>query len=244
MDIPEINGYNQNICCSLSVLYGAEAIKNGRLKPDADGIRKVRSMKLLLKGLFLAFIAYLLGSISASILISRTRWGGDIRRYGSGNAGATNMARIYGMADGVLTLLADFLKALVATALGAWLLGDLGVLIGGMACLLGHCFPVFYHFKGGKGVSVGAAIGLAVHWKALAVLVVVFFAVALLTKKVSAGSVCAATALIVTGFVLAVSPPKLALCVLAPLLVIWQHRANIKRLLNGTEPDFKAAKLK
>ena len=198
-------------------------------------------MKIVCESLILAVISYILGSVSASILISRTRIGGDIRKYGSGNAGATNMARVYGMGDGVMTLLADFFKALVSTALGAYLLGDVGVLIGGMACLLGHCFPVFYHFKGGKGVSVGAALGLAVHWKALLVLVVVFFTVALLTRKVSAGSVCAAAALVVTGFVLHVSAPKLALCVLAPLLVIWQHRANIRRLLNGTEPDFRPA---
>ena len=198
-------------------------------------------MKVVCESLILAVISYILGSVSASILISRTRIGGDIRKYGSGNAGATNMARVYGMSDGVMTLLADFFKALIATTLGAYLLGDMGVLIGGMACLLGHCFPVFYHFKGGKGVSVGAALGLAVHWKALLILLIIFFTIALLTRKVSAGSVCAAAALIVTGFVLHVSPPKLALCILAPLLVIWQHRANIRRLLNGTEPDFKPA---
>lgn len=201
-------------------------------------------MEMLFKGLILAVIAYLLGSVSASILISRTRWGGDIRKHGSGNAGATNMARIYGLADGVLTLLADFAKALIATYLGQWLLGDLGVLIGGLACLIGHCFPVFYHFKGGKGVSVGAAIGLAIHWKVLLVLVVVFFTVALLTKKVSAGSVCAAASLIVAVFFFSLSGEKIALGIIAALLVIWQHRTNIRRLIAGTEPDFKAAKHK
>ena len=198
-------------------------------------------MKLLLESLLLAAVSYILGSVSASILISRTRLGGDIRKYGSGNAGATNMARVYGMGDGVLTLLADFLKALVATSLGQWLLGDSGVMIGGLACLAGHCFPVFYRFKGGKGVSVGAAIALAVHWKVLAVLAAVFFTVALLTKKVSAGSVCAAAALIVCVLVFPVSAPKLVLGLVTAVLVIWQHRTNIKRLLNGTEPDFRPA---
>ena len=198
-------------------------------------------MKILWEGLLLAAVSYILGSVSASILISRTRLGGDIRKYGSGNAGATNMARVYGMGDGVLTLLADFLKALIATSLGQWLLGDNGVMIGGLACLAGHCFPVFYRFKGGKGVSVGAAIALAVHWKVLMVLVVVFFTVALLTKKVSAGSVCAAAALIVSVLVFPVSTPKLVLGIVTAALVIWQHRANIKRLLNGTEPDFRPA---
>ena len=197
---------------------------------------------LFFKGLFLAVFAYLLGSISASILISRAKRGGDIRKYGSGNAGATNMARIYGLSDGLLTLGADFLKALLSVWVGMRLLGDLGVAVSGLACLAGHCFPVFYHFKGGKGVSVGAAIGLAGHWKVLLVLVAAFFSVALTTKKVSAGSVCAAAALVVCAFVFPVGTPKMVLSVVTGLLVIWLHRANIRRLLNGTEPDFKAAK--
>ena len=201
-------------------------------------------MMLLWKGLLLAAGSYLLGSVSASILISRTVLGSDVRQFGSGNAGATNMARTYGMASGLLTLLFDFAKGLIATFVGARLLGDVGILIGGIACLLGHCFPVFYRFRGGKGISVGAALGLAVHWKALLIILTVFLVVAFLTKKVSAGSVCAAAALVVSGIVLHVSAPKMAICVLAPLLVIWQHRGNIRRLLNGTEPDFKAAKTK
>ena len=201
-------------------------------------------MMLLWKGLLLAAGSYLLGSVSASILISRTMLGSDVREYGSGNAGATNMARTFGMASGLLTLMFDFCKGLIATYIGERLLGDTGVLIGGIACLIGHCFPVFYRFKGGKGISVGAALGLAVHWKALAIILSVFLIVALLSKKVSAGSVCAAAALFVSGILLHVSAPKMAVCVLAPLLVIWQHRGNIRRLLNGTEPDFKAAKNK
>ena len=199
---------------------------------------------LLIKGLLLTLTAYLFGSVSASILISRFRFGSDIRKYGSGNAGATNMAQIYGLTEGVLTLLADFAKAMLAVFLGSRILGDIGVCISGLFCLVGHCFPVFYRFKGGKGVSVGAAIGLAVHWKVLAILVVVFFTVALLTKKVSAGSVCAALALVICAVAFPVGTPKLILGVLTGLLVIWQHRANIRRLLNGTEPDFKAARPK
>ena len=199
---------------------------------------------MILKGLLIAAASYFLGSVSASILISRTRRGSDIREHGSGNAGATNMARIYGMSDGVLTLLADFFKALLATVLGKWLMGDPGVCLAGLAALAGHCFPVFSRFKGGKGVSVGAAIGLAVHWKVLLVLVVVFFGVAIPSKKVSAGSVCAAAALVICAFVFPMSTPKAILSVVTGLLVIWQHRANIRRLLNGTEPDFHPAKNK
>ena len=197
-------------------------------------------MKLSVYAVLLALGSYLLGSVSASIVISNTRFGSDIRKYGSGNAGATNMARTYGLGEGVITLIADFLKALIATQAGSWLLGETGIVIGGLASLLGHCFPIFYIFKGGKGVSVGAAIALAVHWKVLLVIAAVFFIVALLTKKVSAGSVCAAVSLIVVVFLLDVTAPLRFMSVVTALLVIFQHRQNIRRLLNGTEPDFKA----
>ena len=197
-------------------------------------------MTPLLTAVCLALGAYLLGSVSSSIVISVARFGSDIRRHGSGNAGATNMARTYGLWEGILTLLADFAKALISACVGARLLGDVGVAVAGLACLAGHCYPVFFKFKGGKGVSVGAALGLAIGWQVLLIIAAVFLAVALLTKKVSAGSVCAAASLIVTVFVLPVSVPLQVMAVSAALLVIARHRGNIRRLLDGTEPDFRA----
>ena len=110
---------------------------------------------------------YLLGSLSISILLSKNLLGRDVRRHGSGNAGATNMARVFGMHAGLLTLAGDMLKAAAAMLLGFWLLGDTGMALGGVACLLGHCFPVYFKFKGGKAVSAGAAVGLMVSWGTL-----------------------------------------------------------------------------
>ena len=193
---------------------------------------------------FLIVIAagYLLGSLSSSLLLSRFGWGKDVRKHGSGNAGATNMARVFGLGAGFATLAGDMLKAAAAMWLGNYLLGDVGLAAGGCACILGHCFPVFHNFRGGKGISVGAMIGLAIDWRVFVGIVAVFLIVAFLTKKVSAGSLAASVSIIVFALVFHVSTPKLVLAIFAMCLAIFQHRSNIKRLAEGTEADFKPAK--
>ena len=192
---------------------------------------------------FLAVIAagYLLGSLSSSLLLSKFGWGKDVRKHGSGNAGATNMARVFGLGAGFATLAGDMLKAAAAIWLGKYLLGDLGVAAGGCACILGHCFPVFHDFRGGKGISVGAMIGLAIDWRVFVGIVVVFLIVAFLTKKVSAGSLAASVAITVFALIFRVSTPKLVLAIFSMCVAIFQHRSNIKRLAEGTEADFKPA---
>ncbi len=196
----------------------------------------------VMKYLLVLVAGYLLGSVSVSVLLSRGVLGGDVRSRGSGNAGATNMARVYGMKAGVLTLAGDMLKALLAMGLGTWLLGDLGLCLGGIACIVGHCFPVFHQFKGGKGISVGAAIGLAIDWRVFLFIIAVFLIASFLSKKVSLGSVCAAIAITIASLIFHVSTPKLILAVFGMVLAVFQHRENIKRLIQGTEKDFKAAR--
>lgn len=196
------------------------------------------------KILLIAVLGYLLGSLSASIFLSRAALGGDVRGKGSGNAGATNMARVYGLGMGFVTLGCDMLKAVLATWLGLLLLGDAGLALGGVCCMLGHCFPVFHGFKGGKGISVGAALGLMIDWRVFLFIIAVFLLVAFLSKKVSLGSIAAAMGITVSSLLFGVSTPKLVLAVVAMCLAVFQHRGNIRRLLNGTEPDFKAAKMK
>ena len=194
------------------------------------------------KYILVASAGYLLGSLSMSIILSRAVLGEDVRRKGSGNAGATNMARVYGLKAGALTLGGDVLKASLSMLIGWLLLGDVGLALGGIASLVGHCFPVYYNFRGGKGVSVGAAVALAIDWRGFLSIVLVFALAAFLSKKVSLGSVCAAVAISITSLIFQVSTPKLILAVFGMLLVVFQHRENIKRLINGTEPDFKPAK--
>ena len=118
----------------------------------------------VLKYLLVIVAGYLLGSISVSVCLS-VGMGRDVRKEGSGNAGATNMARVFGMKAGVITLLGDMVKAALAVLLGYLLLGDMGLMAGGIACIVGHCFPVFHQFKGGKGVSVGGLLSLMIDWR-------------------------------------------------------------------------------
>ena len=198
----------------------------------------------VLKYILIVVGGYLLGSVSISIILSRLL-GTDVRKKGSGNAGATNMARSYGLLAGFATLAGDFLKAVIVMAVGWRLCGDWGLMAGGMACTTGHCFPIFYDFRGGKGISVGAAIGLAIDWRVFVGIIVVFLIAAFLSKKASLGSVCAAVALVILTVVFAalhlITLPRLLLALYAAVLAVFQHRANIKRLSEGTEPDFKAA---
>ena len=163
-----------------------------------------------LKYILIVVGGYLLGSVSISIILSRLL-GTDVRKKGSVNAGATNMARSFGLLAGFATQAGDFLKALIVMAVGYRLCGDWGLMAGGMACTTGHCFPVFYGFRGGKGISVGAAIGLMIDWRVFVGIVIVFLIAAFLSKKASLGSVCAAVAVVALSFLFAVPLPRLRL---------------------------------
>ena len=185
---------------------------------------------------------YLLGSLSFSIIISCLFLGRDIRKHGSGNAGATNMTRVFGWVAGVATLAFDVLKALAAMLIGRRLLGDAGVCLGGMAAMLGHCFPLFHHFKGGKGIATGAAIGFMIDWRVGVSIVAAFLIGALISKKVSIGSIAAAVTIIPATWIFAPRPSMIVLSVFASVLAITRHHENIKRLRAGTEPDFRPGK--
>ena len=198
----------------------------------------------IFKYVIAALVGYLLGSISFSIIMSSGLFGGDVRKKGSGNAGATNMARNYGMGAGVATYVLDMAKAFLSAYVGMRLLGEIGRVVAGFACLLGHCFPIYYGFKGGKGVSVGCALIYLVGREVFVLEMALFFTVAFVSKKVSLASICTAVGLVVFSPFFGVSTPKYILALLGSALIIFQHRENIKRLIAGTEPDFKAAKSK
>ena len=193
---------------------------------------------IVLKYILTAVCAYFLGSVSVSILLSRGVMNADVRAHGSGNAGATNMARVFGLRMGAVTLAGDMLKAAMAMLLGFALLGERGMCVAGALCLVGHCYPVLHEFRGGKGVSVGTAVFLAADWRVLAVAVVFFALAAFLSRKVSLGSLAAAVSGFAAAAYLALPLPRLLLVAFTMLLVILRHRENIIRLVRGTEPDF------
>ncbi len=188
-------------------------------------------------------VGYLFGSISSAVVLSYFVSRKDVRNYGSGNAGATNMARLFGMGVGVATFLLDGLKTVAAMLLGRVIGGYYGFLLAGYCCLLGHCFPVFFGFKGGKGVSVGAALGLMLHWKVFVIIVAAFFITFAVTRRVSAGSIMCTIAFVpgelIAGFR---DWPTLLFGAAAALTVFIMHRGNLKRLIRGEEKPFRPGK--
>ena len=183
-------------------------------------------------------LGYLLGSISISILISRHVFHQDVRQSGSGNAGATNVARVFGLGAGVLTFLGDFAKTLLAAWLGSLLGGVSGSCLGAAFALIGHCFPVYYRFRGGKAVSAGAAAALVIDWRIFVLAVAVFALAALLSKTASVSSMSAAGMVAVGTILFAPSTAQLLLGLFTCALVLFMHRSNIRRLIAGTEPKF------
>ena len=187
------------------------------------------------------FIPYFLGSINFGIIVSKLFHKEDIRSYGSGNAGATNMLRTYGKKEAIITLVGDILKAVAAVALGRVLLGLTGGYIALFCCIVGHAFPVFYKFKGGKGVAscaggVAALYALTPYWWIIFVELAIFIVVVAITKFISLGSV---TAMFIFPILMSRLRIGWSLNVLFALmiaaLVIFLHRENIKRIYQGKE---------
>ena len=192
----------------------------------------------MLQYILAAVAAYLFGSISSSVLLSKTVFKTDVRDSGSGNAGATNMARVYGMKAGLSVLAIDALKTVAALLIGIRLCGDMGLAIAGIACNLGHCFPAFFHFRGGKGVSVGAMIAFAIDWRVGLCLLVLFFLVFAWKRIISLCSITVAVALPILCVLFGLSVPRIVLGLFSGIFVIFQHRSNIARLLHGEEKRF------
>jgi len=200
-----------------------------------------------------ALIGYLLGSIPFGLLVARGR-GIDIRKHGSGNIGATNVLRTVGKKWGILVFILDALKGVLAVVLAqrvfaGWLppgstltVPHLGIL-GGLACVLGHNFPVWLNFKGGKGIATTAGVLIGLLPAAAGVALLVWLAVFYGTRYVSLASIAAAITVPITVWLLERQSNALFwFSVVAAILAIWRHRSNIQRLLAGTESRFERKK--
>ena len=192
---------------------------------------------------------YLLGNISMGLIVSE-RYHMDIREHGSGNAGTTNVLRTLGWLPSVLTLVGDVLKSFLACMLGKWLAGAPGLLVGGFMAVVGHNWPAFSGFRGGKGMAASLGIIFALSWQMALGFLGLEVLVAALTGYVSVASLTTAVAFpIVMGIAYRNSPDFWMYFIFAILLAtaaIFSHRANIRRLLSGTENrlNFKKIKVK
>lgn len=190
-----------------------------------------------------AVCAYLLGSVSGGLIASYTRHKEDLRRHGSGNAGMTNALRTYGIRNAVMVMAIDVAKTVAAVLLARLLLGSVwGTIVGGGCAVLGHDFPVYYRFRGGKGVLCSAAVAALLDWRMFLISLAVFALVVLLTQRVSAGSLSIAVAAPVCCLLLGLGPACELFVAGLGALLIFTHRSNLKRLLRGEEPKTVIAK--
>ena len=195
-------------------------------------------------------IGYLLGNLNGAFIMYKLLAHEDIRKTGSGNAGLTNFMRKYGPAKGIWVLLIDILKAFAACLLGRFLLAPLGhpmegLMLGAVAVSLGHDFPAFLGFHGGKGIVCGFSVALCSDWRCALIILAVFVISLYVTRYVSLSSVLAAAAFSLSFALLHHNRPFVAVMgVLIGLLAIFMHRANIKRLLEGTEKKATFSKFK
>ena len=193
-------------------------------------------------------IGYLLGSISTGVVLSKLFANTDIRSQGSGNAGTTNMLRILGRRMALYTFIGDMLKGIIAVFIGKALVGgELGGVLGVVGAVLGHYYPLYFGFKGGKGIATSFGSLLFVFPVQALLAFSVFLILVAVTRYVSVGSVAAAITL--PALVFLTCPENMLVCVITAcigLSVIWRHRANIKRLLSHTESklDFNTLKKK
>ena len=181
---------------------------------------------------------YLLGSVNSGIVLSKFFYHEDIRTQGSGNAGATNMLRTYGKKMGIMTFVCDFVKGCLGVVIGRLMFGLLGSYIGGLFCVLGHIFPCYYKFKGGKGVATSAGMLLMTNWKVLLVLVVIFALLVYMTKYISFGSIMVYLLYpLLLSKMKAPTDPSIAILIAFTITIIGvvMHRKNLKRIFDGTE---------
>ena len=195
--------------------------------------------------ILITIIAYLLGSISTAILVGKMISGDDIRSHGSGNAGATNALRTYGKVAAVFVTLGDCLKAVIACILAILIarytpLGTdntaLAIYCAGFGAVLGHNFPLYFNFKGGKGILVSVTALMFAHWQIALAVVIISITIMAITKYVSLGSVIGSMLFIV--FALIFELDNIAYVIFTTtlaLLAIYKHKTNIIRLIKGTE---------
>lgn len=204
-------------------------------------------IELILIAAVTAVASYFLGCFNGAVIVSKYVLRDDVRGHGSGNAGLTNFYRTFGGGLTFVVILCDVLKAVIAVLLGSWLFGGfflVGKYWAALFCLLGHMFPCMFHFKGGKGILSGGAIALMIDWRIALVVWGGFILLAVLTRYVSLGSCWAGASFPFATWFVYQDAILLVLSIVIGGLILYMHRANIHRLLTGTENKFSLHKKK
>ncbi|WP_461201411.1 glycerol-3-phosphate 1-O-acyltransferase PlsY [Anoxybacillus sp. TBDG-1] len=189
--------------------------------------------------ILLMIIGYLLGSIPSALLVGKIGYGIDIREHGSGNLGGTNTFRVLGVKAGLIVTIADILKGTLAASLPVLFSVDIHPLITGMFAVVGHTYPVFAQFRGGKAVATSGGVLLFYSPVLFMTMLAVFFLILYISKYVSLSSMLTGVYATAYAFVWTNDVPLRIVVILLTLFVFYRHRANIKRILNKTEPKVK-----
>jgi len=197
------------------------------------------NMKIIIP---LIIMSYLIGNISPSVIIGRKFKNIDIRQHGSGNAGTTNAMRILGKKAGILVFLLDFVKGVIPTVIGLCFGGlELGFVCG-ISAIIGHIFPVLLKFKGGKGVATSFGVGLVLAPAYALIGLLIFVIIVIKTRYISLGSVIGTLTFPILQIITTENIQVVIMSIVLGCLVTYSHRANIKRLINGTESKFGVPK--
>ena len=185
----------------------------------------------------LLLASYLIGSISWAIILGKIFCKKDIRDFGSGNAGATNVLRTFGKNFAIATLILDVLKGFIPSIIGYKLFGDVGLLLAGVGAVCGHNWPIYFNLKGGKGIATSLGVFIAVSPLLALELCIVFFITVAISKMVSLGSIAAALASILQGIYYLVTKryERAILLIALGVIAIWRHKSNIYRIRTGQE---------
>lgn len=243
---------------SLITFYDFISFKMTGIMSNIDFTTKVILMVVF------SIMGYLIGSLNFSVLISKIKYHDDVRNHGSHNAGATNMLRSYSVKDGIVVMLLDMLKAVFTVMLTQAFIGEGAACVAGLFCIIGHCWPIYYKFKGGKGVASAFGMVIAIEPFTALVCVLVFVIIVVGTKYISLGSISAAMFVPIfvdslypyTHLVYAEIDGKMGVAgrrpdafiiipmVILTFIIVFKHRANIQRLIKGEENKFSLKKKK
>lgn len=198
----------------------------------------------MFKVIFCIIISYLLGNISGGMIFGKLLFNKDIRDYGSKNAGTTNALRVFGIKAGALTFIVDVLKSLLACFIGMKLLGLSGILLAGIFVVIGHNWPIFLNFKGGKGIASSFGFIMFLDYKIAIVAIIIFIIIIILTKYISLGSMLTTTLVLPISYIFFGYRNIYVLLTFLFLasLSIFRHNSNIIRLINGNENKIKIKK--
>lgn len=187
--------------------------------------------------IIIGVLSYLIGNFSSAYILGKTFKRTDIRTYGSGNAGATNALRVFGKKLGVAAFILDILKGVLAVYIGGQIMGYKGRLIAAVLVVLGHDWPIFLKFKGGKGIATSLGVLVLLHWPTAVACIIIGVLVIIKTKYVSLGSIIAACLVPIIGTIMnrPFNKDYFVATLILGVIAIFKHRSNIKRLMEGKE---------